>query len=138
MRPKLGNGKKVMTPDDIIVPFLAGWAVVGAISGSWIGTIQSRLAKGVQIRWCKHPVHMGKIKYTTTELDPWYNCDKCHHPLEIKDMIPIYSYLKNKGRCRYCNESYGNETFRLELKGLWQGYFMYHKLRQLRKEVTNE
>lgn len=29
-------------------------------------------------------------------------CDYCGHELTFKDLIPIFSYLINKGRCRYC------------------------------------
>ena len=30
-------------------------------------------------------------------------CDKCHHELSLKDMVPVVSYFLLKGRCRYCN-----------------------------------
>lgn len=29
-------------------------------------------------------------------------CDKCYHKLSLLDMIPIFSYLFLKGKCRYC------------------------------------
>lgn len=29
-------------------------------------------------------------------------CDNCHHLLAFKDLIPFFSYLQTKGRCRYC------------------------------------
>lgn len=29
-------------------------------------------------------------------------CDKCHHELSMLDMIPIFSYLFLRRRCRYC------------------------------------
>lgn len=31
-------------------------------------------------------------------------CDKCHHVLSWCDLLPLVSYLVNKGRCRYCGE----------------------------------
>ncbi len=31
------------------------------------------------------------------------HCDKCHHELSYKDMVPIISYWLLKGRCRYCH-----------------------------------
>lgn len=31
-------------------------------------------------------------------------CDKCHHPLAWYDLIPIFSYIVLRGRCRYCHE----------------------------------
>ena len=29
-------------------------------------------------------------------------CTHCHHPLAAKDLIPLYSFLSQKGKCRYC------------------------------------
>jgi leader peptidase (prepilin peptidase)/N-methyltransferase len=29
-------------------------------------------------------------------------CASCHHRLTIKDLIPVLSYLRLRGRCRYC------------------------------------
>ena len=31
-------------------------------------------------------------------------CPKCNHRLEFIDLIPIFSYLSLKGKCRYCGE----------------------------------
>jgi leader peptidase (prepilin peptidase) / N-methyltransferase len=33
---------------------------------------------------------------------PPSKCDACRHPLAIKDLIPVVSYLWLKGKCRYC------------------------------------
>ncbi len=30
------------------------------------------------------------------------HCDVCHHPLALLDLIPIFSYVFHKGRCKYC------------------------------------
>lgn len=45
-------------------------------------------------------------------LDRWENlksvltgrsmCDSCKHPLSVKDLVPLVSYLSTKGKCRYC------------------------------------
>ena len=35
------------------------------------------------------------------------HCDSCGHVLSAHDLIPILSYVKNKGRCRYCNTPIG-------------------------------
>ncbi len=32
------------------------------------------------------------------------HCDKCAHELSFIDMIPVFSYLFLRGRCRYCKE----------------------------------
>ena len=31
-------------------------------------------------------------------------CPNCNHKLSFKDLIPIFSYISLKGRCRYCGE----------------------------------
>jgi len=31
-------------------------------------------------------------------------CPKCNHNLGVLDLIPLFSYLSLKGRCRYCKE----------------------------------
>ncbi|MFW0862599.1 MAG: prepilin peptidase [Candidatus Komeilibacteria bacterium] len=31
-------------------------------------------------------------------------CVKCKHQLGVKDLVPLFSWLLLKGRCRYCNE----------------------------------
>ena len=35
---------------------------------------------------------------------PPSHCPKCEHKLKLMDLIPILSYLLNKGKCRYCGE----------------------------------
>ncbi len=31
-------------------------------------------------------------------------CPKCHHELKTKDLIPLFSYIFLKGKCRYCHK----------------------------------
>lgn len=35
---------------------------------------------------------------------PPSHCTTCGNPLKIKDLIPVFSYLSLKGKCRYCRE----------------------------------
>lgn len=35
------------------------------------------------------------------------HCDMCSHVLNWYDLIPIFSYLFLRGRCRYCHKPYG-------------------------------
>lgn len=39
------------------------------------------------------------------------HCDVCKHRLEVIDLIPIFSYLLNHGRCRYCHKTYSSLSF---------------------------
>lgn len=36
---------------------------------------------------------------------PPSHCDGCHHPLAPWDLVPLFSYLWLRGRCRYCRAS---------------------------------
>ena len=36
---------------------------------------------------------------------PASHCTSCHHRLAVKDLIPVFSYLWLRGRCRYCQTS---------------------------------
>ncbi len=51
--------------------------------------------------------------------EPWTkgrsHCASCGHELTWKDLIPIYSYLRNKGKCRYCGKPYPAATLLSEL-----------------------
>lgn len=31
-------------------------------------------------------------------------CDSCHHELKLYEMIPVFSYFSQGGKCRYCGE----------------------------------
>ncbi len=42
-------------------------------------------------------------------------CPKCNHKLNIIDLIPIFSYLFLKGKCRYCKEKIRPRYFIIEL-----------------------
>lgn len=51
--------------------------------------------------------------------EPWTkgrsHCASCGRELTWKDLIPIYSYLRNKGKCRYCGKPYPVATLLSEL-----------------------
>jgi leader peptidase (prepilin peptidase)/N-methyltransferase len=42
-------------------------------------------------------------------------CDKCRHALNGKDLIPIFSYISLKGRCRYCRSPIPYRNLILEI-----------------------
>lgn len=45
----------------------------------------------------------SKIKNKKINLFSKSICLRCEHNLSIIDVVPIFSFLKLKGRCRYCN-----------------------------------
>lgn len=42
-------------------------------------------------------------------------CLSCSRRLNVADLIPVISYLVTKGRCRYCNQSYGSYHLYFEI-----------------------
>ena len=58
--------------------------VLGAVFASFLGCMGWRICKGESI------------------LEGRSHCDSCGHVLNARDLIPIISYIKNKGRCAYC------------------------------------
>ena len=58
--------------------------IFGSLMGSFLTVIGLRLPKNEN--------------FTTTHS----HCDSCGHILRLYEMIPIISYLIQKGRCRYC------------------------------------
>ncbi len=53
---------------------------------------------------------------------PRSSCGNCHHELGALDMIPVFSYLFSKGRCRYCKEKY---SIRYPMVELLTGILFY-------------
>jgi leader peptidase (prepilin peptidase)/N-methyltransferase len=46
---------------------------------------------------------------------PASHCEACQHKLGAKDLIPVFSYLRLRGRCRYCRASVPRRLFWVEL-----------------------
>jgi leader peptidase (prepilin peptidase)/N-methyltransferase len=46
---------------------------------------------------------------------PPSHCAVCQHKLAVKDLIPVFSYLRLHGRCRYCQASIPRKLFWVEL-----------------------
>jgi leader peptidase (prepilin peptidase)/N-methyltransferase len=62
----------------------AAFTLVGIAIGSFLNICIDRL-----------PLHRSLVY-------PPSHCDACQHPLDLKDLIPVLSYLWLRGRCRYC------------------------------------
>lgn len=63
---------------------IAAAAVLGAIGGSFLNALSFRLGTG-------HSVMKGRSR-----------CMRCGHTLQALDLVPVFSYLFLRGRCRYC------------------------------------
>lgn len=47
----------------------------------------------------------------------WSHCDECGHSLALYDLIPIFSYLFQKGKCRYCGTKLSVRHLLFEILG---------------------
>ena len=69
----------------------------GAVFGSYIDCVAWRL------------VHHERVARGRS------HCDVCGHALGVGDLIPIVSYLRSGGRCRYCGARFSAESTWVEL-----------------------
>jgi prepilin signal peptidase PulO-like enzyme (type II secretory pathway) len=75
------------------------WTFFGALVGSYIVTIKSRIEAGTKVRGVDS------------------HCESCGHTLAVRDVVPIYSYLKSKGKCKYCGTGISKGNLRYEIVG---------------------
>ena len=75
----------IFVEDLFLILFLVLGTFFGAAIGSGVMCFISRKKSGES--WIKGRSH----------------CDNCKHALGPIDMVPIFSYLFSKGRCRYCH-----------------------------------
>ena len=67
-------------------PFLFIIFIIGASVGSFLNLVAYR------------SIHGGKIITTRSA------CTSCKHTLSYSDLVPIFSFLLLKGKCRYCGK----------------------------------
>jgi leader peptidase (prepilin peptidase)/N-methyltransferase len=73
------------------------FAVLGLVVGSFLNVCIDRLPQNKSIAF------------------PPSHCEACQHKLSAKDLIPVFSYLRLRGRCRYCQASIPRKLFWVEL-----------------------
>jgi hypothetical protein len=47
-------------------------------------------------------VCIDRLPNNESLLSPGSHCASCQHHLGIRDLVPVFSYLWLRGRCRYC------------------------------------
>lgn len=80
---------------EVISIVLFGW--LGAAIGSFLNVCIDRIPAGKSL------------------LSPPSHCDACGHRLSVKDLIPVFSYLWLRRRCRYCQAPISWRIFWVEL-----------------------
>ncbi len=77
--------------------FIVVFALFGTTIGSFLNVCIDRLPIGKSL--ARPPSH----------------CDACQHCLLPKDLIPVFSYLRLRGRCHYCQAAIPRRVFWIEL-----------------------
>ena len=73
------------------------FAILGLVVGSFLNVCIDRLPQNKSIAY------------------PPSHCEACQHKLAVKDLIPVFSYLRLRGRCRYCQTSIPRKLMWVEL-----------------------
>jgi len=73
------------------------FAILGLVVGSFLNVCIDRLPQNKSIAY------------------PPSHCDACQHKLAAKDLIPVFSYIRLRGHCRYCQASIPRRILWVEL-----------------------
>ena len=72
-------------------------------------------------------VCIDRLPNNESLLFPASRCASCHHRLAVKDLVPVFSYLWLRGRCRYCQAPIPRRILWVEIgTGLLFGYLYWH------------
>ncbi len=89
--------------------WIAGFSLLGMAVGSFLNVCIDRLPNNESL------------------LFPASHCPSCQHHLGIRDLVPVFSYLWLRGRCRYCQASIPRRLLWVEIgSGLLFGYLYWH------------
>jgi leader peptidase (prepilin peptidase)/N-methyltransferase len=92
---------------EILLIFL--FALLGLAVGSFLNVCIDRLPQNESI------------------VNPPSHCPVCQHRLAAKDLIPVFSYLRLRGRCRYCQAFIPRKLLWVELAtGLIFAFLYWH------------
>ncbi|MGB6873337.1 MAG: prepilin peptidase [Dehalococcoidia bacterium] len=85
------------------------FALLGLVVGSFLNVCIDRLPRNESI------------------VNPPSHCPVCQHKLAVKDLVPVFSYLRLRGRCRYCQAAIPRRLFWVELAtGLIFAFLYWH------------
>ena len=76
---------------------IIAFALLGTVIGSFLNVCIDRLPAGKSLRY------------------PPSHCEVCQHRLSPKDLIPVFSYLWLRRRCRYCQAPISPRLFWVEI-----------------------
>jgi len=71
---------------------------------------------------------IDRVPKNQSMIDPSPYCKVCAAKLFWKDMIPIWSYIKSKGRCPYCSSAIPKRKLIVEITEIsWVAIFIQHQ-----------
>lgn len=77
--------------------------VLGLSLGSFVNALVWRLHKQEELAQSKKKT--GQLTKQQLSITTGRSmCSHCHHPLAAKDLIPVFSWLALRGKCRYCHK----------------------------------
>lgn len=88
--------------------FPAFAALTGLIIGSFLNVVIYRLPKMMEAEWQQEYQQYFQGTDNTARTAafnlavPGSHCPHCHHAVRAIDNIPLFSWLRLKGKCRYC------------------------------------
>ncbi len=89
------------------------WIVISALFGMAVGSFLN--------------VCIDRLPAGESLLFPPSHCASCHRRLAIKDLVPVFSYLWLRGRCRYCQASLPRRLLWVEIgTALLFAYLYWH------------
>ncbi len=111
--------------------FMALFAVIGLMVGSFLNVVIHRLPKMLERGWLQQ---CADLNGKTTENAPSYNllvprsaCPHCGHKIGALENIPLISYLLLRGKCRGCGVAISARYPIVEaLSGLLSAYAAWH------------
>jgi prepilin signal peptidase PulO-like enzyme (type II secretory pathway) len=86
----------MLPPDEMWFRLLAG-LLVGLALGSFVTMLSYRAPRNLSI------------------ISPPSHCPKCRTPLKIRDLVPVLSWLIERGKCRHCGEKISMRYVVIEL-----------------------
>ena len=93
----LTSARDAYTIGVVEIPGVFLFAVLGLVVGSFLNVCIDRLPRNESV------------------VTPPSHCEACQHRLAAKDLIPIFSYLRLRGRCRYCQAAISPKSLWVEL-----------------------
>jgi prepilin signal peptidase PulO-like enzyme (type II secretory pathway) len=80
--------------------------VLGLCLGSFINALVWRLHEQEKLRQKKTLKKVDKDRYAKLSILKGRSmCPDCKHELLAKDLVPVFSWLSLRGKCRYCQKS---------------------------------